>query len=82
MSSVNDSSSNATDTISNGSFNCPAKTCLYKTICKEISVARPTRKHLRCDYKLKSRHGTNERSARADIQLRFNAGPGLLEGPQ
>ena len=56
------------DTDSNGLFNGRTKTCLYKTICKEIPVARPTRKHFRCDYKLKSRHSTNERATRANIQ--------------
>ena len=51
---VNDSSSNRTDSISNGSFNCPAKTCLYKTICKRDLQLHPTRKHLRSGYKFLS----------------------------
>ena len=54
MSGVNDSGSNRTDTISNGSFNCPAKTCLYKTICNRDLQLHPTRKHLRSGYKFLS----------------------------
>ena len=61
----------------------PAKTCLYKTICKEIPVARPTRKHFRCDYKLKSRHSTNERGAeQTSSQTRISNFYKVLSSPE